>query len=230
MARQNKSDALRALYKSGMPRSFSTSNPTPNNKAEKVSSDNAYSSLSEELNNNFAKLYGLIDEKVKGANTSEQIKALKNAINAPVEQLRRTLDKTVGGRESEVAKKEMIDKTKIAVTDFVDALRKSNLLGGSGASDEASIEDRKASNETDIARIDENGDVHPVEDDYVEFSYQPGDTFGQKILDLGLATNNGLWGDNGDVAYYTRQLIDQGALDERGNVKLGQTFRLKRRK
>jgi len=67
-------------------------------------------------------------------------------------------------------------------------------------------------------------------DDYVYFSYGPGDTFGQKILDLGLATENGLWGTDGDVNFYTRQLIDQGALDANGNVKLGQTFKLRRRK
>lgn len=67
-------------------------------------------------------------------------------------------------------------------------------------------------------------------DDYIEFTYNPGDTFGQKILDLGIATNNGLWGDNGDVAYYTQQLIDGGYLDGNGNVKLGVPIRLKKRK
>lgn len=67
-------------------------------------------------------------------------------------------------------------------------------------------------------------------DDYIEFTYNPGDAFGQKILDLGIATNNGLWGDNGDVAYYTQQLIDGGYLDGNGNVKLGVPIRLKKRK
>ena len=67
-------------------------------------------------------------------------------------------------------------------------------------------------------------------DDYIEFTYNPGDTFGQKILDLGIATNNGLWGNNGDVAYYTQQLIDGGYLDGNGNVKLGVPIRLKKRK
>lgn len=68
------------------------------------------------------------------------------------------------------------------------------------------------------------------EGEEIEFSYNPGDTFGQKIIDLGLATDNGLWGDNGDVAYYTKQLRDQGALDAYGNVILGKTWKLKRRK
>ena len=51
--------------------------------------------------------------------------------------------------------------------------------------------------------------------------------FGQKIVDLGLATENGLWGENGDVAYYTKQLNDQGIY---GNLPIGKTIRLKRRK
>lgn len=67
-------------------------------------------------------------------------------------------------------------------------------------------------------------------DDFVTFYYVPGDTFGQKILDLGIATDNGLWGDNGDVNYYTKQLIDGGYLDARGNVKLGVPIKLKKRK
>ena len=54
--------------------------------------------------------------------------------------------------------------------------------------------------------------------------------FGQKIIDLGLATDKGLWGDDGDVAYYTQQLWDQDALDERGNLKIGVPITLKRRK
>lgn len=54
--------------------------------------------------------------------------------------------------------------------------------------------------------------------------------FGQKIVDLGLATNKGLWGSDGDVQFYTKQLYDQGALDANGNLKIGVPIRLKRRK
>lgn len=87
-----------------------------------------------------------------------------------------------------------------------------------------------------VEEFDEKGDIHSKgsssesEDDFIEFSYKPGDTFGQKILDLGIGTDNGLWGDNGDVAFYTKQLIDGGYLDANGNVKLGVPIRLKRRK
>ena len=67
-------------------------------------------------------------------------------------------------------------------------------------------------------------------DDYITYTYKPGDTFGQVILDLGLGTTNGLWGSNGDVDYYTRQLIEQGALNNYGNIPIGTTIKLRRRK
>ena len=54
--------------------------------------------------------------------------------------------------------------------------------------------------------------------------------FGQKIIDLGLATDKGLWGSDGDVQFYTKQLYDQGALDANGNLKIGVPIKLKRRK
>ena len=70
------------------------------------------------------------------------------------------------------------------------------------------------------------------DDEYVEFRLNRGNDpnyrgFGQKILDLGINTDNGLWGENGDVAYYTKQLNDQGIY---GNLPINQTIRLKRRK
>lgn len=68
------------------------------------------------------------------------------------------------------------------------------------------------------------------EGETVSFKYEPGDSFGQKIIDLGLATDNGLWGEDGDIAYYTRQLRDQGALDSYGNIILGKSWKLKKRK
>lgn len=51
--------------------------------------------------------------------------------------------------------------------------------------------------------------------------------FGQKLVDLGLATDNGLWGENGDVAYYTKQLNNQGIY---GNLPIGKKITLTRRK
>lgn len=65
----------------------------------------------------------------------------------------------------------------------------------------------------------------------VEYTYKPGDTFGQVVRDLGLESGNGLWGENGDVEYYTQQLMQQGIWPEgtRGNIPIGTTIKLKRR-
>lgn len=54
--------------------------------------------------------------------------------------------------------------------------------------------------------------------------------FGQKIVDLGLATNKGLWGSDGDVQFYTKQLYEQGAVDKNGNLKIGVPIKLRRRR
>lgn len=54
--------------------------------------------------------------------------------------------------------------------------------------------------------------------------------FGQKLVDLGLATSKGLWGGDGDVQFYTKQLYEQGAIDSRGNLKVGVPIKLKKRK
>lgn len=81
-------------------------------------------------------------------------------------------------------------------------------------------------------KVEEPKVEQPVEEDDIVtiIAGQDGKGFGQRLLDNGLATNHGLWGSDGDVAYYTRQLYEQGALDERGNLKLGVPIRLKRRK
>ena len=60
----------------------------------------------------------------------------------------------------------------------------------------------------------------------VSYTYQAGDTFGAVILKLGLQTNHGLWGDNGDVAFYTNQLHEQGIY---GNIPVGTTIKMRRR-
>jgi hypothetical protein len=62
--------------------------------------------------------------------------------------------------------------------------------------------------------------------DTVSYTYKSGDTFGQVILNLGLQTVHGLWGDDGDVAYYTKQLNEQGI---HGNIPVGSTITLHRR-
>lgn len=64
-------------------------------------------------------------------------------------------------------------------------------------------------------------------DEFVEYTYKPGNTFGQVILDLGIDTDKGLWGSDGDVAFYTKQLREQGIP---GMIPIGTTIRLKKRK
>ena len=64
------------------------------------------------------------------------------------------------------------------------------------------------------------------EEEYVTVTFEPGDTFGQKIIDAGLATEHGLWGEDGDVAYYARQLDIPNA----SAINEGDTFRIKKRK
>lgn len=62
----------------------------------------------------------------------------------------------------------------------------------------------------------------------VTYTYKAGDTFGQVIKDLGLATSHGLWDPaDGDVAYYTNQLHEQGIW---GNIPVGTTIKLAPRK
>lgn len=79
--------------------------------------------------------------------------------------------------------------------------------------------------------LDKNN-AKTVEDDsdVVTYTYKPGDTFGQVLLDLGLSDGRSLWGSGGDVEFYTQQLAEQGMLDQNGNVKIGVPFKLRRRK
>ncbi len=57
----------------------------------------------------------------------------------------------------------------------------------------------------------------------VEYTYQSGDTFGEVITKLGLKTSHGLWGADGDVAYYTKQL------GVTGNIPIGTKLKFTRR-
>lgn len=72
-----------------------------------------------------------------------------------------------------------------------------------------------------------NGEDTWLDDNTIEYTYKEGDTFGQVIKDLGLMTDNGLWGNNGDVKYYEKQLREQGW--NGGNIPIGMKIRLRRR-
>lgn len=60
------------------------------------------------------------------------------------------------------------------------------------------------------------------------YTYKKGDYFSKVLVKLGLDEKK-LWGENGTVKYYTKQLVEQKVLDARGNVKIGVPFTLKRR-
>ena len=68
----------------------------------------------------------------------------------------------------------------------------------------------------------------PEPSDSVTYTYVYGDYFSKVLIELGLDEGN-LWGEDGTVAYYTRQLIEQDMLDFRGNVLVGVPFTLTRR-
>lgn len=88
--------------------------------------------------------------------------------------------------------------------------------------------EQQAPAESGTQTVTETQKTTPEEDeDTIEYIYKRGDTFGQVIKDLGLKTDKGLWGSDGDVAYYTKQLREQGIP---GMVPIGKKIRLKRRK
>lgn len=62
----------------------------------------------------------------------------------------------------------------------------------------------------------------------VTYTYVKGDYFSKVLVDLGLDEGN-LWGANGTVRHYTKQLVEQGVLDRNGNVFIGIPFTLTRR-
>lgn len=67
--------------------------------------------------------------------------------------------------------------------------------------------------------MDANGTVY--------FKYMAGDTLGDVIKELGLQTDKGLWGPDGDVEYYTKQLREQGI---NGNIPTDRVIKLQKRK
>lgn len=68
----------------------------------------------------------------------------------------------------------------------------------------------------------------PIPAKELTYTYKKGDYFSKVLVKLGLDEKK-LWGENGTVKYYTKQLVEQKVLDARGNVKIGVPFTLKRR-
>lgn len=76
----------------------------------------------------------------------------------------------------------------------------------------------------------EGGDISSSET--FNFQINPGDNyngFASKLAEMGEVSEFGLWGEDGDVEFYRQQLKDQDALDENGNIRIGQFISLRRR-
>lgn len=74
----------------------------------------------------------------------------------------------------------------------------------------------------------------PASSDKISYIYVPSDYFSGVVVRLGLATWHGLWGVDGDVAYYNQQLLAQGlVMDDNGriygNIPIGSELVLERR-
>lgn len=84
--------------------------------------------------------------------------------------------------------------------------------------------------ETPNVNSNDSGDLGST--DTFDFQINPGDNyngFGSLLSQLGEVSEFGLWGEDGDVAFYMDQLRDQDALDANGNIKIGQFISLRRR-
>lgn len=66
------------------------------------------------------------------------------------------------------------------------------------------------------------------DDGEITYSYAPGDCFSKVLVKLNLDEGH-LWGEDGTVKYYTKQLIEQNVLDRNGNVLLYTPFTLTKR-
>lgn len=94
-------------------------------------------------------------------------------------------------------------------------------------SNEADAESGSANPNSDSnSNTDSNSDDETTGEDVV-LNVKKGDTFGQMLLDAGIVTDNGLWGPNGDVEFYTKQLSDPYHMNL---IYPGQAIRLKRRR
>ena len=143
-------------------------------------------------------------------NLKDQINTEKSAAQAEAKSQQAQVEAKKAQEEAQKAANLQEVKTKIS--DFVKSLRDT------------------MNSKQPIEALKTPDEVKPIDDEYtVSYTYKPGDNFGKVITDLGLKTDSGLWGANGDVAYYTSQLVDQGALDRNGNIPVGTTIRLRRR-
>lgn len=151
-------------------------------------------------------------------------KVLSDAANAGKSAFNSALDSYfkmfgLGFKDGKVYSPEM----EKMMTDFEEQAKKGKLDTETLGEVIDAVQEKKE--ETKEPVVDEEED-----DEVVTYTYKPGDTFGQVLLDLGLSDGSNLWGRGGDVDFYTQQLRSQNMLDSLGNVKVGVPFQLRRRK
>lgn len=121
---------------------------------------------------------------------------------------------------------DMLDNYEAYIAQYEENKKKNDSSDNSDSAENGSAEGSNSSTPSGDAFSD---DVS--EGETVSYVYKPGDTFGQVVLDLGLGTGNGLWGTDGDVAFYNKQLWEQNAIDPvTGNIPIGTVIKLRKRK
>ena len=143
------------------------------------------------------------------------------------DKAKQTLDESYGTYE---------DAVRMSEDDFFSALDDSDsIIERMGAKNKANDASGKSADGTNKTEGTSVGGGDAIDPDTITFTLPRANDpnyrgFGAKLQELGLTTDKGLWGSGGDVEFYTQQLYDQGALDSRGNLKIGVPITLRRRK
>lgn len=109
----------------------------------------------------------------------------------------------------------------ISLKNFIVAFRPKKYI-----KEEPETSENSESNSQNSEKSDNSGIVNKSKDEdqmVITYTYKKGDYFSKVLVELGLDEGH-LWGENGTVNYYTKQLIKQDMLDSRGNVKIGKEF------
>lgn len=181
---------------------------------------NASSSLKKEIKSmlesdsvlgNFIKQYRSLDENGQ----KRVVEKLANPENSAAQKAGATL----------VSRLKEIQHPNIQSPEIYDPLGMRS-KGNSWSSNDKNTQSEEKKKESEKTEKEEkkSSEKKKVEAEQVyEYTYQPGDTFGSVLMKLGISDGRNLWGPNGDVAYYTKQLNDQGIY---GNIPIGKTIRL----
>lgn len=194
------------------------------------------------LNMDFVSGKNMLDKEIESY-TQKENKAISDIVSPFIKAIREVDDnaakvinkmfKTGDSKNAELKlTEEQLKALKDIASPFVKALR--NVDKGIADTLQKMFKKKSEGGNTEVKKASDSKD--DSKEDIIEYTYKPGDTFGQVITDLGLKTDNGLWGPNGDVEYYTKQLEDQlwksgvWPSGERQNIPIGTTIKLRKRK